>query len=522
MNAFMKACKIAGPLQLAVRGPSPNESGVRLLHQPFALVGCDMRADVPLDYKFVSRRHVYLQIVEGQAFWLDLDSRSGTSAEGQMRKFGWLEAGKSIQIGPYELERLASSGPAPGNRETRPGPHVSPLVARSYDDQALPDVSLEFLNGPSRSACWPMNRVMSLIGSASGCKFRLADTSVSPFHCSLLRTPSGLWIVDLLGPDGISVNDALVRYALLAADDVLRVGRYRIRMRIRFASRDSDRSASEESRRIPIAETRPTSQLPLTPVFSNGDSAGSPSLPAHSWQMLASEALASRDTSGQATSIECISPAVNVPTRLEKGEITESLLVPLMNQFGQMQQQMLDQFQQAISMIVQMFGTLHRDQMVTIREELDQLRDLTREFHALKLELAARSQDQTPVVLASTSTALGDSQISGVGSSVQERIESEADARVTPAAARTPPDIASILPILSAVDGSGVASSTQAPLSPSGFERLEVKEPQPQPGESNLESERDVMVWLHQRMIVLQQERESRWRKILKLLPGLS
>ena len=249
MNEFMKACEIAGPLQLAVRGPSPNESGVRLLHQPFALVGRDQRADVPLDHKLVSRRHVYLQIVEGQAFWLDLDSRSGTSAEGQLRKFGWLEAGKSIRIGPFGLQRLADSGSASGNRETRPGLHVSPLVARSYDDQALPEVSLEFLNGPSRSACWPMNRVMSLIGSASGCKFRLADSSVSPFHCSLLRTPLGLWIVDLLGPDGIGVNEALVRYALLADNDVLRVGRYRIRMRIRFASLDSDGSASEEGRR---------------------------------------------------------------------------------------------------------------------------------------------------------------------------------------------------------------------------------------------------------------------------------
>jgi hypothetical protein len=67
-----------------------------------------------------------------------------------------------------------------------------------------------------------------------------------------------------------------------------------------------------------------------------------------------------------------------------------------------------------------------------------------------------------------------------------------------------------------------VTSSTQAPLSPPGFERLEVKLPQPQSEESSLEPERDVMVWLHQRMMVLQQERESRWRKILKLLPGLS
>ena len=257
MNAFLKACDIVGPLQLAVRGPIPNESGIRLLHQPFAVVGRDQRADVTLDHKLVSRRHVYLQVVGGQVYWLDLDSRSGTSAEGQLRKFGWLEAGKSVRIGPYELEQLAHGGPDSGNRETRLGPRLSPLVARSYDDQALPEVSLEFLNGPSRSACWPMNRVMSLIGSASGCKFRLADPSVSPFHCSLLRTSLGLWIVDLLGPDGISVNDALVRYAPLADDDVLKVGRYRIRMRIRFAGRDTDRSASGQSRRATIAVTRP-------------------------------------------------------------------------------------------------------------------------------------------------------------------------------------------------------------------------------------------------------------------------
>jgi hypothetical protein len=238
--------------------------------------------------------------------------------------------------------------------------------------------------------------------------------------------------------------------------------------------------------------------------------------------MLASEVLASRNSSGQATSIEGISPAGNVPTRLEKGEIAESLLVPLMNQFGQMQQQMLDQFQQAISMIVQMFGTLHRDQMVTIREELDQLRDLTREFHAIKLELAARSEGQAPVVQASTSTASGSPQVSAVGSKAQELFESETVARETPAAVRPAPDLASVSAILSAGDGSGVASSTQARLSPSGSERPEVKLPQPESGESNPESERDVMVWLHQRMMVLQQERESRWRKILKLLPGLS
>src|SRR5262249_23694777 len=53
-----------------------------------------------------------------------------------------------------------------------------------------------------------------------------------------------------------------------------------------------------------------------------------------------------------------------------------------------MQQQMFDQFQQAMGMLVQMFGTMHREQMEVIREELDRLHDLTRELQELKQELA--------------------------------------------------------------------------------------------------------------------------------------
>ena len=56
--------------------------------------------------------------------------------------------------------------------------------------------------------------------------------------------------------------------------------------------------------------------------------------------------------------------------------------MPLVNQFGMMQQQMFDQFQQAIAMMVQMFGEMHRDQMKVIREELDRLHELTDELNA--------------------------------------------------------------------------------------------------------------------------------------------
>ena len=395
------------------------------MHQPFALIGRDQRADVPLDHRLVSRRHLYLQIVAGQAFWIDLDSRSGTSAEGQVRKYGWLDPEKSIRVGPFELGQLPLSDSVTGNREPMPGPRLSPLVARSCGDQVLPEVFLEFLNGPSRSACWPMNRVMSLIGSANGCKFRLADPSVSPFHCSLLRTALGLWIVDLRGPDGIAVNDAPVRYARLGPDDVLSVGRYRIRIRVRSSNSGFEEPALEERRPVATTETRTTVQAPLAPVFSNGGSAGLPILAANPWQVLATEMAAADGLGRLVTGNACVPAAVDLSTRLEKGEITESLLVPLLNQFGQMQQQMLDQFQQAISMIVQMFGTMHRDQMATIREELDQLRELTREFQALKLELAARSPDHAAIASFGPTTKAPDGLLtSTMASTTREQLVS--------------------------------------------------------------------------------------------------
>ena len=105
-----------------------------------------------------------------------------------------------------------------------------PLVAVARSHEPLPEVALEFLNGPSQAMTWPVRRVMSLIGSASGCKFRLTDASVSRFHASLVRTSVGLWIVDLLGQGGItSMRSPFVSAISLTATDSRSVD-------IRFAS----------------------------------------------------------------------------------------------------------------------------------------------------------------------------------------------------------------------------------------------------------------------------------------------
>ena len=239
----------------------------------------------------------------------------------------------------------------------------------------------------------PVHRVLSLIGSASGCKFRLTDSSVSRFHGSLLQTSAGLWIVDLLGQKGITINDVPVRSSRLSDGDIVRIGRYQIRIRFRPRSQSSATELFDPGRTAFVPKSVYQNRIP-----SNVKSANwvSPAAPVHPDLVDGQEAPSPQPI--QAISmfpkVDLMSLNATQPVQLAQSELTESLLVPVLSQFGLMQQQMFDQFQQAMAMMVQMFGTMHRDQMEVIRAELDQLRELTEEFHALKSELAERTREQ--------------------------------------------------------------------------------------------------------------------------------
>jgi pSer/pThr/pTyr-binding forkhead associated (FHA) protein len=535
MNEFLNACGISGPLRLAVQGPTPDESGVKVLPQPFAVIGRDLRADLQLDHGLVSRRHAYLQVIEGRAFWIDLESRSGILSDGQVRKAGWLEPGKAIRIGPFVLQWILDGGQSPGQVERPPGSEVSPLVARSHGSLPLPEVALEFLNGPSRSTCWPMNRVMSLVGSAGGCKFRLADPSVSPFHCALIRTPAGLWIVDLLGTESgpVLVNDVPIRSVLLSDQDSLQVGRYRIRIRSRFPGKAlEDASAGRRPLvGIPAAGATTGSGFPngtIPSVFSQPGFTGSLSVGPKSWQEPLAGLLAQLRQTAEPSGLGWISTPAGEPVRLQEGELSASFVVSLVNQFGVMQQQMLDQFQQTVSMLVQMFGNLHQDQMDLVRRELDEIRELSKEFQSLKLDLARRSAAATEPPLppsASGRLKAGFGIHPGAGRTDLEREEARNRAAMAanPKTSQVPPARPAVA---SSTIAAGLGVSSQAPVNPARPETAmpaTSTSPPLRPNDAaGAEQDRDVIVWLHQRMMTLQQERETRWQRILKLLPGLS
>ena len=187
---------------------------------------------------------------------------------------------------------------------------------------------------------------------------------------------------------------------------------------------------------------------------------------------------------------------------------SESALVPLVNQFSMMQQQMFDQFQQAMGMLVQMFGTMHREQMEVIREELDRLHELSRELQELKDELAKPSrQPVTP----SVEVAAGASPV----------VPSPSPTTVAPPGLRATTAPGFRTPITP-------APGRTPPLStPSVAPRPDQSRPEPAspslPGaQASANPDRDAVAWIHQRIMTIQSERETRWQKILKLLPGVS
>jgi pSer/pThr/pTyr-binding forkhead associated (FHA) protein len=531
MKSFLAACGLKESLRLVVESQRGDEDELRLLRQPFAVIGRDPKADVVLDHPQVSRRHVYVQVVEGRAFWIDLESRTGTRAEQESHRFGWLENDRRLWAGPYAIRRFIDAGDMDQTVDHGNTPRDTPLAALACSRVPSPEATLEFLNGPSQSMLRPVHRVMSLIGSASGCKFRLTDPSISRFHASLLQTSTGLWIIDLLGQSGVLVNGKHVRFERVMDGDVLRLGRYQIRVQYRLPSQSVAKGSLSGAGHRASAESlafrqRTLSNVPLRdwskvamPVESRPEGIEGEQLPA----------LIQRHSAP--LRVEVMPSNTTLAGKLGRGDGTESILVPLVNQFGTMQQQMFDQFQQAIAMMVQMFGEMHRDQMTVIREELGRLHELTAEFNELKSQLAGRLREPAsssptgnlPNAAEANQPVASESRSSEPYLSTGEETldPSPLSAVITPSVMSgsaepstqmaNPLATPAILPLIATKQS---APARETPVSPVPTKTTGTALPA-------ADGDSDTVLWLHQRIIALQQERETRWQKILKILPGI-
>jgi pSer/pThr/pTyr-binding forkhead associated (FHA) protein len=440
LDLFLEACGAKGPLDLRIEHPGTADPVRWVLHQPFALVGREYQADVSLRDKHVSPRHAYVQVLGGHVFCTDLRGTSDVADPEELGQSGWIPCGDWVDVGSVRV------GLASGGEEDVTG-SGDPLAPGDCDEELLPPVRIEFLHDTIRTPPWRMNRVMALIGRSAHCKVRLRSPTVSRVHCCLVRTPKGVWVVDLCGREGTLVNGARVRFALLEVGDQLQIGEFKAQ-----AYYENPATAPKTGR-----------VAPLVPVASSV----APSAPFANGLALSEEVLANGGASG-------------------------GVLVPLFNQFALMQQQMFDQFQQALVMTMQTFGSMHREQMGLVRQELDRLHELTRELHELQRELPRHRANGS----------ISPSQAAEVPVAETLRPADPMPVQTPPPKRKNPPEPA-VTPEMKKVAAPEKKKTDQ----PNG------ERPPAQKGE-------DVHLWLTQRIAAIQEERQGLWNRLMGMLKG--
>lgn len=224
MDPFLENCGVRS-LEASVEREDAGAPAVhRFSDHPYLLIGRDPRNDLHLDDDQVSKRHAYLQAVAGRVFCVDLGSRTGVHWPSGPQPMAWVEWEEPLRIGGAVV-RLSRPRRAEG-RNALP----------SADEVAAPRpairVAFEVTEGAGRPVLGEMNRLLALVGGAAECKVRLRDPSVSRFHCSLVRGPLGVWVIDLLSRGGTRVNGRQVTCAKLDDGDLLHVGPYVLRIQL--------------------------------------------------------------------------------------------------------------------------------------------------------------------------------------------------------------------------------------------------------------------------------------------------
>ena len=350
---FFQECGLTDPFRVEVSLKGESASQVHEFRQPFLVIGRRGGSDLLLDHWLVSRRHAYLQLIEGRFFCVDLGSRTGTHGGDATERSGWLDPVRAIQIGPYSVR-----------------PELPPISDRDYPP--LPVVSWTITTPAGNPSSWTMNRGLALVGRSPACRVRISEPSISKFHCGLVLTTSGVWAIDLLSQRPIMVNGRAIRFARIESGDELQIGRHILTPSYDFSS---IKATIRDSVRAPFpgktifASTEPpnaaTDHLPaLMPTTT---------LPGNLWVDPATSGLAEGGSTGTAD------PTVS----------------NLVQQFGAMQQQMFDQFHQTMLMMFEGFATLHRETSSTLRDEFEEVRKLSKEIESLRAETARLAEATT-------------------------------------------------------------------------------------------------------------------------------
>jgi pSer/pThr/pTyr-binding forkhead associated (FHA) protein len=446
---FLASCGVFG--FWGVRIGRPEDAAERTFTTPYAFIGARAGSCLRLVDPQVSRRHAYLQVLPGGLFCVDLSSRTGVRWGNEHQPAGWVGRQEGVWVGSYEL---ALSKPDPDDWPgTATPPATNPLTERGSGTEWLPPFVVEVAEDGKVMAKGRMNRTLALVGRSADCLFHINSGELSKFHCSLVRTPAGLWVVDLLSRNGTFLNGRRIRFGKIEVGDRVGAGRYSLRFR--------------QSRRGAKVSTEPTASQPVSPT-SVAVPSGEPST---ALEPARAGSAPANPVARRAAPTMLASPQNQLGPEW-------SMLIALVNQFSLMQQQMFDQFQENVQMTTRMFSSLQKDQMGLVRQELDELRNLTAELRHLQGELGAQ------------------------------------------------PAKANAAPPVDALSHNGTPAGTAPDPNPAPPKRYaSTATPGPAADRAGdapppARSPEELHAWLSQRISALQEDRQNRWNKLLGMLLG--
>jgi hypothetical protein len=311
--------------------------------------------------------------------------------------------------------------------------------------------------------------------------------------------------VDLLGRDGTSVNGRSVRFARIEDGDELALGRFRMQL-----CEDAKEQHSVLSQG-PILTTT-TGTAPVQTVESDaatiddGDVIPLPQQPGVP------------STHNQAT--------FHAPVVGKVHGISENVLLAMMEQFGQMQQQLLSHTQQQMTMLAQMFSGLYQGQQASIVEQLNRIHAITSELNQLRAgtmvwpKVDARAVD---AALHSTSGGTATPPVGDAPLAVQS-----GPPVISQPAAKCADTVVDVSP---PHEAPGVEEQPDSPELAVTIEEATIDAALPfdEPVEAtqsvqaragNDPSKTANHEWVTQRINDLERERNGRWRRLLQLIGG--
>jgi pSer/pThr/pTyr-binding forkhead associated (FHA) protein len=207
-----------GDMMFRVSGTGTEPDRLVKVRRAFAVIGRAEDADIVLNDRAVSARHAYLHLDHRGVYAIDLVTRTSTRINGTSRMVGWIRPGDWLDIAGYRVEllRIRINGVV-----VEPPTCDDDLLA-DRRDETLVRVILE----PRRphDSPWELSSELMFLGWSASCGIQVKDTSVARTHCALVRTPTGLYLVDLCGRQ-TWVEDQPVRGAAPVLDgDLITLG----------------------------------------------------------------------------------------------------------------------------------------------------------------------------------------------------------------------------------------------------------------------------------------------------------